>query len=54
MHYDFNQPENVPANLFGSFDLLVVDPPFIVKEVWEKYAVTSKLLLKSGNDTDGE
>ncbi len=40
--------------MMGTFDVLVVDPPFIVREVWEKYAVTSKLLLKQGNDTDGK
>eukprot|EP01034_Spumella_vulgaris_P025068 gene25068-31480_t len=51
--YDFRDPTTVPQNLLGTFDVLVVDPPFIVREVWEKYAVTSKLLLKQGNDTDG-
>ena len=29
---------------------VVVDPPFIVKIVWEKYAVAAKLLLKTGVD----
>lgn len=26
--------------------MVVIDPPFITREVWEKYAVISKLLLK--------
>jgi len=26
--------------------MVVIDPPFIVKEVWEKYAKTAKFLLK--------
>jgi hypothetical protein len=27
-------------------DVVVVDPPFITEEVWRKYAITAKLLLK--------
>jgi hypothetical protein len=48
--YDFNHPNDVPSELSGSFDCVVVDPPFITKEVWEKYAATSRLLLKPGGD----
>ena len=33
-----------------SFDLVVVDPPFITEEVWRKYATTCKLLLREGVD----
>ena len=51
--YDFNAPEAVPAALHGTFDLVVVDPPFITHEVWEKYAVTAKLLMKRGTAVDG-
>ena len=51
--YDYNKPEEVPKDLLKSFDLVVVDPPFIVREVWEKYAVTCKLLLKEGHDENG-
>jgi len=32
--------------LESSFDMVVVDPPFITREVWERYAETSKFLLK--------
>ena len=28
------------------FDLIVIDPPFITKSVWEQYATTAKLLSK--------
>ncbi len=31
----------------------MIDPPFITKEVWEKYAKTAALLLKSGKDSNG-
>lgn len=50
MFYDFNDLDTIPKEMYGTFDLLVVDPPFIVKEVWEKYADAVKLLAKSGND----
>jgi hypothetical protein len=31
----------------------VIDPPFIVQDVWKKYAETAELLLKPGNDENG-
>jgi hypothetical protein len=37
----------VPSELVGTFDFVVVDPPFITREVWELYAETVKLLLRS-------
>lgn len=43
--YDFNEPEAVPDHLRGTLALVVVDPPFIVREAWEKYAITIKALL---------
>ena len=54
VHYDFNEPENVPASLLGTFDVVVIDPPFITREVWEKYAITAHLLLKAGTNEDGK
>ena len=51
--YDFNEPETIPTNLLGTFDVVVVDPPFITHEVWQKYATTTKLLMKQGTATDG-
>lgn len=45
--YDFNQPpEAIPAHLHGTFDAVVIDPPFITRDVWEKYAATANALLK--------
>jgi 16S rRNA G966 N2-methylase RsmD len=29
--------------LHGSFDFVLIDPPFITREVWEKYAITARL-----------
>eukprot|EP01031_Cornospumella_fuschlensis_P035223 gene35223-42667_t len=52
--YDFNKPEDVPAGLHQSFDVVVIDPPFITEDVWRKYAAAAKLLLKDGIDSNGE
>lgn len=49
VYYDFNKPEAVPAELMHQFDLVVVDPPFITREVWGLYAKTMTMLL----DTSG-
>ena len=46
MFYDFNKPEEIPEELHGQFHLAIIDPPFITREVWEKYAEAAKLLLK--------
>lgn len=46
MFYDFNKADELPSDLHHSFDLVVIDPPFITREVWEKYAEAAKLLLK--------
>lgn len=43
--YDFNKPEDIPGELHGYFDMVVIDPPFITREVWEKYAVATKLII---------
>ncbi|GAX73222.1 hypothetical protein CEUSTIGMA_g675.t1 [Chlamydomonas eustigma] len=45
--YDFNKPEDLPGNLLNDFDMVVIDPPFITREVWEKYTKAAKLLLKN-------
>ena len=45
VYYDFNHPERIPVQLLGAFDYVIVDPPFITREVWSKYQETVKLLL---------
>ena len=32
--YDFNKPEEIPEEMRGTFDMCVIDPPFITREVW--------------------
>ena len=44
--YDFNAPETFDEKLRGTFSMVLIDPPFITKEVWEKYAATARLLLR--------
>lgn len=50
MRYDYNAPEQLPAALHGTFDCVVIDPPFITREVWAKYAQAAKLLLQPGGE----
>lgn len=43
--YDFNNSkENIRSNAFHTYSMIIVDPPFITKDVWEKYAQTVKIL----------
>jgi hypothetical protein len=51
--YDFRKPLDVPEALHGTFDLVVIDPPFITEEVWKCYAQTANLLLKGGGTASG-
>mmetsp|Transcript_25546 Transcript_25546/g.87511 ORF Transcript_25546/g.87511 Transcript_25546/m.87511 type:complete len:193 (-) Transcript_25546:562-1140(-) len=47
--YDFQKPEeNIPKEIYGTFDYVVIDPPFITRECWELFAKTAKLLLREG------
>ena len=44
MYYDFNKNEDIPEDLHKQFHLIVIDPPFITREVWEKYAQAVDIL----------
>ncbi|KAF4703680.1 N-6 adenine-specific DNA methyltransferase 2 [Perkinsus olseni] len=46
--FDYREPRDVPVVLCHTFDCVLIDPPFITKEVWENYAITAKLLAASG------
>lgn len=43
--YDYKEPHNIPSHLHHTFDMVVIDPPQITKDVWEQYATAAKLLL---------
>lgn len=34
--YDFNKPTELPDELKGKFNFILIDPPFITLEVWTK------------------
>ena len=55
VRYDFNAPVDFADAdaLKGTFDMAVIDPPFITREVWEKYAETTRFLLKPGGAVMG-
>jgi len=52
--YDYNEPVALPDELKESFDLVVVDPPFLSEECLQKtaqtvhYLTTKKILLCTG------
>lgn len=47
MRYDFNDPVGtLPAEMLHTFDVVVIDPPFITEEVWQAYARAACMLLK--------
>ncbi|KAG5175582.1 putative N6-adenine methyltransferase-domain-containing protein [Tribonema minus] len=50
VYFDFNKLDDVPADLHGTFAMVVIDPPFIMREVWEAYAMATaaRLLLQPG------
>jgi len=43
--YDYKKPQDIPPELHHQFDYIVIDPPFITEEVWQKYSEAAKLLL---------
>eukprot|EP00899_Mesostigma_viride_P006587 jgi/Mesvir1/1592/Mv14560-RA.1 len=48
IRYDFNAPEDIPPDKSLAFDMVMIDPPFITEDCWQKYTTTTKLLLKPG------
>eukprot|EP01016_Furgasonia_blochmanni_P029624 TRINITY_DN31062_c0_g2_i1.p1 TRINITY_DN31062_c0_g2~~TRINITY_DN31062_c0_g2_i1.p1 ORF type:complete len:184 (-),score=47.57 TRINITY_DN31062_c0_g2_i1:60-563(-) len=51
VYYDFSKPEDIPQNLENYFDLVLIDPPFITRDVWSKYTEAIKKLVTK--DADG-
>lgn len=47
--YDYNEPHNLPEDVQGAFECVVIDPPFITADVWRLYAEAAlKLLAPTG------
>ncbi|ODV91376.1 hypothetical protein CANCADRAFT_3084 [Tortispora caseinolytica NRRL Y-17796] len=49
-HYDFNKPFEIEDSLKHSFDMIVLDPPFLSDECQTKSAVSAALLSTTGTD----
>ena len=45
VQYDYHQPRALPAELKESFSCVVIDPPFITRDVWLLYVQAAKHLL---------
>jgi hypothetical protein len=46
--FDYNDVEGtIGDEMRGTFDMCVIDPPFITKDVWAKYATAARLCLRS-------
>lgn len=44
--FDFNEFSGLDKSFYNFFDFILIDPPFIVKEVWEKFAEFATLIKK--------
>jgi len=45
VRFDFHRPTALPQELRGAFKCVVIDPPFITRDVWQLYAQTARHLL---------
>ena len=45
VYYDYRKPEEVPTALRGAFDMCVIDPPHVTRDVLGAYATTASILL---------
>jgi hypothetical protein len=45
--YDYKDMTTIAQNLRGTFDFLVIDPPFLAEECFTKVAMAASLLRKS-------
>ena len=48
--FDYNAPPSALAPWAGSFELLVIDPPFIDRPVWAAYMRAAAALLSEGGE----
>jgi hypothetical protein len=43
--YDYKDPENVPDECVGAYQVVIADPPFLSEECLEKVALTVKKIV---------
>ncbi|KAA6400774.1 MAG: putative nucleic acid binding protein [Streblomastix strix] len=44
IRYDYKEPLDIPGSLQHTFDGVVIDPPFITRDAWIKFAEAGRLL----------
>lgn len=44
--YDFNHPSNIPEELIGQFNYIIIDPPYLVFIILYRLKIVFKVLLK--------
>ena len=49
VHYDFNDPTRIPAELQHTFDVVVIDPPFITEAVRKRRCCASAERRRTGS-----
>jgi hypothetical protein len=49
VHYDYTVPNRLPSELRGTFDAIIVDPPFLSDECQTKAALTVRWLSSAWN-----
>jgi len=47
--YDYNYPKNLPRELLGQCDVILIDPPFLNRDTLEGFAKTVSLLQRSSS-----
>lgn len=53
-YFDYNDVEGtISDGIRGTFDMCVIDPPFITKDVWTKYATAVQLCLRPSSSSGG-
>lgn len=45
--YDYNKPTDLPPELLGLCDVVVLDPPYLNVETLREYFVSARLLAKA-------
>ena len=45
--FDYKKPERIPRERHHQYDLVVIDPPHVTEDVWDKYAEATRLLARS-------
>ncbi|EGR29840.1 hypothetical protein IMG5_147690 [Ichthyophthirius multifiliis] len=46
IYFDFKNPQEIPVQYHNQFDFILIDPPFITRDVWEKYSEAAKIIGK--------